>query len=471
MNTAFEELMQVRGLGAPGESIAFEGRDPVLSTRFKLGETASAVMAAIGVAVNDLWEARCGRRQSLSIKATHAAAALRSYNYLHMGSADGGDGQNWALQRARQRISTPHRTRDGRYFLPHMGLPHLAERVLGVLGCKYELDDVVAAVAKWDALELENAIAEVRACGAMVRTADEWAAHPHGGVLARKPVIEIIKIADSDPEPVEHFGDRPLSGVRALDLTRILAGPTCARTLAEHGADVLMVTAPELPQSERFVQDTSHGKRTCFLDLNEADQKDRMIELIRNADIFSQGYRPGVLAARGFSPQELAELRPGIIYTSMNCYGFDGPFSTRAGWEQLAQSVTGLAAEHGGERPTLLPAAACDYTTGYLAAYGTLLALGLRAREGGSWHVRASLCQSGMFIHRQERVDYTEQDMEIPPQDLEEITVSTDTPYGAMRHLGPVLRMSETSPRWDLPSSPLGSHQPEWLEKSTATRS
>lgn len=464
MNTAFGDLMSIRGLGNPTEDISFVGRDPVLSTRFKLGETASAVMAAIGVSVNDLWELRGGQRQALSIKATHAAAALRSYNYLQLESASTGSADaNWAVQRSRQRISTPHPTRDGRYFLPHMGLPHLAERVLGVLGCKNELDDIIEAVGRWDALALEDAIADVRACGAMVRTAEEWAAHPHGAALMQKPVVEIIKIGDSDPEPLPRVGDRPLSGIRALDLTRILAGPTCARTLAEHGADVLMVTAPSLPQAERFVMDTSHGKRTCYLDLNVDEERARLMALVREADIFSQGYRPGVLAKRGLSPEALAEVRPGIVYTSMNCYGFDGPFKDRAGWEQLAQTVTGIAAEHGGERPTLLPAAACDYTTGYLAAYGTLLALGLRARIGGSWHVRASLCQSGMFIHRQDRTDFSEENMEIPDVDLEEITTASQTPYGAMRHLGPVLRMSETPPRWDLPSAPIGTHKPEWL--------
>lgn len=463
MNMAFDELMGVRGLPAPSEDISFEGKDPVLPTRFALGGTASGVLAAIGVAVNDLWEMKTGRRQAIAIDARHAAAALRSYNYMRVDRADDSAAASWALQRDRQRISTPHPTADDRYFLPHMGLPHLAERVLGVLGCKYDLDDVMAAVSRWNALDLENAIAEVRACGAMIRTADEWMAHPQGEMLSRKPVVEIIKIADSDPEPLPETGDRPLSGVRALDLTRILAGPTCARTLAEHGADVLMVTARDLPQSDRFVMDTSHGKRTTYLDLNVPAEKAKLMDLVRNSDIFSQGYRPGVLAARGLSPQALARIRPGIIYTSMNCYGFDGPFSERGGWEQLAQSVTGLAAEHGRGRPALLPAAACDYTTGYLAAYGTLLALGLRARQGGSWHVRASLCQSGMFVHRQGRVDFDDDNLDIREQDIADVLQTSQTPYGNMRHLGPVLRLSETSPRWELPSSPLGSHRPEWL--------
>lgn len=459
-NKALDELLRVRNLTTPTERIELAGNDPVLSTRFTLGETGAAVMAAIGVAINDLWEMQTGNRQDIAVKASHAAAALRSYNYMKLDSDEAAS--DFALQLNRQRISTPHPTRDGRYFLPHMGLPHLAERVMKVLDCEYELESVVAAVARWDGLELENAIAEAKACGAMVRTAEEWAAHPHGQALAARPVIEIEKIGDSDPEPLPESA-RPLGGVRALDLTRILAGPTCARTLAEHGADVLMVTAPHLPQAQRFVMDTGHGKRSCYLDLEKDDERDHLKSLIRGAEVFSQGYRPGVLAARGLSPEDLAALRPGIVYTSMNCYGFDGPFKDRAGWEQLAQTVTGIAAEHGRDRPTLLPAAACDYTTGYLAAYGTLLALGLRARIGGSWHVRASLCQSGMFIHRQPRVDFEGEGKDVSAADLEEILVESDTAYGRMRHLGPVLRMSATPPAWSLPTVPLGSGRAEWL--------
>jgi crotonobetainyl-CoA:carnitine CoA-transferase CaiB-like acyl-CoA transferase len=278
-------------------------------------------------------------------------------------------------------------------------------------------------------------------------------------------LVEVIKIADSAPAPAAKLQrpHRPLQGLRVLDLTRILAGPTCARTLAEHGADVLLVTAPHLPQADMFVRDTSHGKRSCFLDLDKTADRDQLLTLIKEADVFSQGYRSGVLAQRGLSPEALAEIRPGIIYTSLNCYGFTGPFADRAGWEQLAQAVTGIADEHGDGCPQLLPAAACDYITGYLAAYGTLLALGRRAREGGAYHVRVSLCQSAMFLQRQSRVEFPQEGMDISRRDLNDLLKVTDSPYGKIKHLGPILQMSETSPHWELPSKPLGSHSAQWL--------
>ena len=257
-----------------------------------------------------------------------------------------------------RKLTQPWPTKDGRHVLPHFGLPNLRARTLKLLGCDATPKSVADAVARWDALDLEAAIDDARVCGGMVRSNTEWLAEPHGQALAQKPIVEVIKIGDSDPEPMP-TGPRPLSDVRVLDLTRILAGPIAARTLAEHGADVLMVTAEHLPQIPEHVLDTSHGKRSCFLNLNDADQAEQLRALVRDADVFSQGYRPGMLERLGFGPQALAEIRPGIIYSSVSCYGADGPFSHRAGWEQVAQTMTGIAFQgrnqDNPDRPALLP--------------------------------------------------------------------------------------------------------------------
>jgi crotonobetainyl-CoA:carnitine CoA-transferase CaiB-like acyl-CoA transferase len=279
--------------------------------------------------------------------------------------------------------------------------------------------------------------------------------------------VEIIKIGDSDPEPFPE-GDRPLSGIRALDLTRILAGPIAARTLAEHGADVLMVTAEHLPQITQHVLDTSHGKRSCFLDLSVPEDAARLRELVRDADVLSQGYRPSVMENLGFGPEELAALRPGLVYASISCFGADGPFSHRGGWEQIAQTVTGICNDGRPDRPALLPAAACDYTTGYLAAYGILLALARRARVGGSYHVRVSLCQSGMFIYRQGKTEYDDPDMNVSDAELAALRLDSEPGHGLLRHLGPVLHLSDTPPHWSRPTPVLGNDAPQWLEKTAS---
>jgi crotonobetainyl-CoA:carnitine CoA-transferase CaiB-like acyl-CoA transferase len=257
-----------------------------------------------------------------------------------------------------------------------------------------------------------------------------------------------------------------LSGIKVLDLTRILAGPIAARTLAENGADVLMVTAKHLPQVPEHVKDTSHGKRSCFLDLSQAGDLATIRKLIGGADVFSQGYRPGIMDKHGLTPEQLAQARPGIIYVSISCYGAGGPFSGRGGWEQIAQCATGICLDNGdAERPKLLPASLCDYTTGYNGAYGVLLALARRAREGGSYHVRVSLCRSGMYIYNQGHVAYDAPDLGLSPAELDAITIESNGGHGRLKHLGPVLKMSETKPYWDKPSPVLGSSQPGWLDQ------
>ena len=469
MNAAFKEVMEIRDEGLPGDGeVEITGTDPVFSTRFKIGETCASVLAGIGVAVFDIWALKTGRRQNAAIDARRAAATMRSTRYMQRPGADGA----FALvvnenHEAMIKITQPWPTKDGRWFLPHFDLPNLRKRVLGVLGCEPNPESVSKAVAQWDALDLEAAIDEARACGAMVRSNTEWLDHPHGKVLEAKAIVEIIKIADSDPEPIPE-GDRPLSGIRALDLTRILAGPIAARTLAENGADVLMVAAEHLPQIKEHVMDTSHGKRSCYLNLKIAEDAAQLKELVRGADVFSQGYRPGVLSDLGFGPEDLAEIRPGIVYLSISCFGADGPFSHRAGWEQVAQTVIGICKEGGVDRPGLLPATACDYTTGYLGAYGVLLALARRAHEGGSYHVQVSLCQSGMFIYRQGKTEFVEPDMDLSEAELNALRIDSEPAHGPLRHLGPVLHLSETQPHWSRPTPILGGDAPEWLGAASA---
>ncbi len=469
--SAFEEVMAARGKGMPAAGeVSMTGQDPVYSTKFKIGETVAAVLAGVGTAVNDIHELKTGRRQKVAIDTRHAAATLRSGDYVLKQSPSGSfEPTVGPAHRAMIGLTQPWPAKDGRWVLPHFGLPHLQARMQKLLGCEATPESVSKAVAKWDALDLEAAIDEHKVCGGMVRTNAEWLAEEHGKVLAAKPIVEIIKIADSEPEPMP-AGERPLSGIRVLDLTRILAGPTCARTLAEHGADVLMVTAEGLPQLEHALIDTNHGKRSTYLDLKDPADNVKLRELVREADVFSQGYRPGTIGTMGFSAEELAEVRPGIIYTSISCYGADGPFSHRAGWEQVAQTMVGICHEGTPDHPKLLPAAANDYITGYLGAYGILVALARRATEGGSYHVRVSLCQSGMFIYRQGDVGYQQPDMDLSQAELDALRVESHPAIGAIRHLGPVLRLSDTPPRWERPTPALGGDAPVWLERGAAAQ-
>ena len=466
----FAELMAIRGRTppAPGE-VRIDGNDPFFRAPFRIGESAAAALAAIGVAANDIWQLRTGRRQSVDIRVRQAAATLRTIDYTARRSETGAFERVPVSEAFAHMLSVtqPWPTRDGRWFLPHLNLPHLAARVLGVLGCENTPAAVAAAVAKWNADELEEAIAAAGACGGAIRTPEEWRAHPQGQLIAKQPVVDIAREGDAPPRAF-HAGARPLSGVRVLDLTRILAGPVGARALAEHGADVLMVAAAHLPQAQDHVRDTSHGKRSCFLDFRQAADAARFAALVREADVVFDGYRPGVLKQFGFGPDDLFKLRPDLVHVSVSCFGTEGPFGGRAGWEQVAQAVTGVCHTNGlltkAGQPKLVFAPMNDYITGYLAAYGAMLALARRAREGGGYRVAASLCKSAMLVQRQGLLEtFDDAPERLDAQEIEAQSVIADTCYGTLRTLGPALRMSETPCRWDRPTPQLGGDAPEWL--------
>jgi len=304
---------------------------------------------------------------------------------------------------------------------------------------------------------------------------DEWAQHPQAAAIASLPLMEIVKIGDSPPETLAD-GDRPLTGVRVLDLTRVLAGPTCARTLAEHGADVLKITAAHLPNIGYQEYDTGHGKLSAHLDLRQPQDLETLHGLIREADVFSQGYRPGTLGQRGLSPEALAQLRPGIVFVSLCAFSHVGPWASRRGFDTVVQTVSGITSRQGelfpgaAPGPQFYPVSAIDYLTGYLMAFGALVALARRVREGGSWLVRISLAQTGRWLVGRGEVPEAElKDVpkEFTPAELERWSMVSDTPVGRLRHLGPVVRLSETSPRWARPSVPLGYHEPVWPARVT----
>lgn len=443
---------------APETDLAVEGEDPVLETPFHLGEGAAVALGLVGQEADRIWQMRGGRRQSLRLDIRHAAASLRSYEHVKVGRAEPLPPRNPPP------VTAIYEGSDGRFIHLHGSFTH-APGILEELGLDGTAtrEDIADAVKRRSAWELEDALAARGLCNAVCRTNDEWLAHPQGRLLATKPVVEVVKIGDGPPQPLPE-GERPLSGIRVLDLTRVLAGPTCARTLAEHGADVLHIASPSLPTVERFEMDTGHGKRQAYLDLNNPAQAEALNDLVRGVDVFSQGFRYGSLERRGFGAEQLTALRPGIIYVSENAFGIDGPWSGRPGWEQLAQATTGVCVMQGGEgRPVLAPAAMNDYTTGYFAAMGAMVALQRRAREGGSWSVKVSLSQTSMWYYRMGfDLDRTAAS---GLGDVSPFLETHRTDYGEMTHLRPPLRMSETDPHWALPTAPLGSHEPVWASQ------
>ena len=462
---ALAGLMALAGR-APPDFVAIACGAPALKTRFHAEEAAAAALAAGAVAAADIWMLRVGEKQTVRVDTREAAASL--VGFVHQKFAD----TSRAPEMRGQFDASPTaakgfmRTRDGRFVFLHPSFPESTVRLLKVLDCADEPNAVTAMMAKWDALDFENAAAAAGACAGLARTPDEWDASEQGRILASRPVVEVIQIGESAPEPFAAGGAAPLDGIRVLDLTRVLAGPSCARTLAQYGADVMVISSPHLPSVPLFVSDTGHGKRAAFVDLATEDGRARLHELVHDGDVFAQGYRQGALERHGFGPIELAQLRPGIICTEINCYGHEGPWRGRPGWEQLGQTVTGMAVMHGGaEGPKLLPGAVTDYTTGFLAAFGTMVALERRARYGGSYLVRVSLAQTAVWIRRmglagEERLG---QARGPSAEEIASWSISAGTGFGPMTYLRPPVALSTTPARWRRPVVPLGTHKPEWL--------
>ncbi len=229
-----------------------------------------------------------------------------------------------------------------------------------------------------------------------------WARHEPGAdrdeVLAAIPSPARKAAAPADPLRAA------LQGVRVLDLCIVLAGPTCGRTLAEFGADVIRIDSPHR-KAVAFHNDINRGKRSILLDLKTAEGLEVFWKLAEQADVVVQNFRKGVAERLGIGYEAVRARKPDIVYASLNTYGQVGPWSTRPGHEQIAQAATGMQERFGGDgRPTLAPFAVNDYGTGFMGAYGVALALLHRQRTGAGQHVDTALAYTAtmlqsLFLH------------------------------------------------------------------------
>jgi crotonobetainyl-CoA:carnitine CoA-transferase CaiB-like acyl-CoA transferase len=437
------------------DDLAFgAGGDPVYPTPLRIALAASAALGAVGMALSDVWRLRTGRRQAVRVEPRAAAASLKSSAYATL---DGEKAKIW------DPLTGHYRTRDSRHIFLHTNHPHHRAAALRIACAAGQTRaDLEAAVAKLDAGAFETALAAEDGIGAVVRTRAEWSALPHARALAALPLFEIDKIGDARPEPLPEAA-RPLAGLRVLDLTRVLAGPAAGRMLAEHGAEVLHLTAPHIPYQTELLYDTGPGKRCAWLDLDTQDGPAALRGLATRADVFLQSYRPEALAKRGFGAGHLAKLRPGIVVTTLSAYGHAGPWALRRGFDSVVQNAMGLATSNSSlASPKNMPVQALDYIGGYLAALGTILALTRRAREGGSWRVRVSLAQVAHWLAGLGTIDAAGAPADPPAAELAALMTEIASPFGRVGHFKPVLELSETQGFYATPPEPFGSSPASW---------
>jgi len=440
--------------------IELTGAEPVLPSSFAVGTAAQVTIAASALAAAEIWHLRTGRRQRVSVNMRRAAIDFRSEHYV---SVDGEPPDAiW------DHVSGLYRCGDGRWVRLHTVLPHHRSGLIKLLGCSEDRASVQRALDAWQAEALETAAAEAGLVVSAARSLDEWDRHPQGRAVAKLPVFAINKIGDAPPLKLGAAA-RPLAGLRVLDLTRIIAGPVCGRTLAAHGADVLLVIAGHLPSVRSLVVDTGRGKLSAAVDLRQNSGREALAALLRDADVIVQGYRPGAIASHGFSPEQAASIRPGIVYVSLCAYGHEGPWAARRGYDSLVQNASGLndeeayafGAREPQAKPKPLPAQALDHGAGYLLAFAALAALKRRAEEGGSWHVQLSLARTGLWLRGLGRIDGMRcHDPQLA--DIRDCLEDSESGFGRLTAVRHAADMSETQPYWARPSVPLGTHPPVW---------
>lgn len=443
---------------APLEALSFTGAEPGLPSSFRLGAAGQAAIAAAALAAAEVWRARTGRGQSVAVDMAHAMAEMRSERHFSVAGAETPD--LW------DPLNTVYATGDGGWLRMHTNFAHHRAGVVKILGCADTREAVADAMLGWRAEDFETEASARGLVVAKARTFAEWDAHPQAHALAALPLMEVRKIGEAPPTPLPGLGDRPLSGVRVLDLTRIIAGPVGGRTLAAHGAEVLLITAPHLPAVPGLVKDTGRGKRSARLDLRQSVDKDRLRDLAKDADVFLQGYRPGGLDDLGFSAEAMAAEKPGRIRADICAYGFDGPWAPKRGFDSLVQCATGFnlaegeAAGTGG--PKAFPCQALDHISGYLLAFGIMAALLRRAEEGGSWQVRVSLAQTALWLRGLGRLP---DGLSAPDPGAAEVAPfleATESGFGPLRAVRHSAVLSETPARWEQPCVPHGTHKAEW---------
>jgi hypothetical protein len=228
---------------------------------------------------------------------------------------------------------------------------------------------------------------------------------------------------------------------------------------------VLLITASHLPSMQPLVIDTGRGKLSAHIDLRQPSGREILASLLRDADVFVQGYRPGAIAAFGFGPQDVARIRPGIVYVSLCAYGYEGPWAGRRGFDSLVQTASGFNAAEahacGAREPRPLPAQVLDHATGYLMAFAALSALTRRAAQGGSWHVRVSLAQTGYWLRKLGRVDGLSC-ADPGFDDVSDCLEDSPSGFGRLTAVQHSAVMTETPPHWVRPTVPLGTHPPAW---------
>ncbi|GAA1271934.1 CoA transferase [Streptomyces javensis] len=421
-----------------------------LPARLPVAELARATVGVCSLAAAELGARRSGGAVP-AVRVDEGAVATAFISERHL-RIDGRKPTNFAP------LSGFWRAADG-WVRTHANYPHHRARLLTALGLPDDggPDELAAALAARPARAIQETV--YAAGGLAVAVAEPGESEIPLGAL---PLIESRRVGDASPR---RLGEAPLpaSGVRVLDLTRVIAGPVATRTLALLGADVLRIDSPRLPEDPDAHADTGFGKRSAALDLAAPEDRRTFEALLADADVVVTGYRPGALDHFGLAPDTLLERHPGLVVAQLCAWGWSGPWAGRRGFDSLVQAATGIAAIEakgdGDGPPGALPAQALDHGTGYLLAAAVLRALTERHDAGGGRHLRLSLAGTASWLTH----GVAAAQVDGPAHDPAPWLAETASDLGTLHHARAPIATPAGPLDWARPSGRLGADTPRWL--------
>lgn len=437
---------EVAGGGPPPVELRLEGGDTALPSNLAVLD---AAIACTGTALLGAAALHGARNASLDVAVL--ANAYRSEQFLRVDGEPLGPGF--------APLSRFWRAADG-WVRTHANYPWHREALVRALGTSEDPDAVAAAISSLPARDVEARAFATGGIAAAVRTDEEWRAHPQGAAASGLPLVGLHSVAAGDPR-TRAKGPLPLTDVRVLDLTRVIAGPVCTRFLAALGADVLRIDPPHRPELPLHAYDGLLGKRSALLDAATRDDLARLHELLDGADVLVHGYRPGALARFGLDFDTIAERHPGLVVVSLSAWGTVGPWRDRRGFDSIVQAATGIALRESpdGERPGALPFQLLDHGSGYLCAAAAIDGLRRQRAEGGTWLRELSLARTARWLLDLPSPIRSAVVEERPARGI----VTVPGADGPIATLAPPGSLDGVALSWPGPMRRYGADRPEWI--------
>ncbi|MFJ2620979.1 CoA transferase [Glutamicibacter sp. NPDC087344] len=350
-------------------------------------------------------------------------------------------------------------TADG-WIRTHANYPHHRRALLAALEIR-EPDQVATALGETSALDAQERIVAAGGIAAAVRSRTQWLGEPQARAASAGHWAQFRLAQRGTPAgwTFDPRADLPLSGLKVLDLTRVIAGPTASRTLAALGAQVLRIDGPRYPELLDQHIDTGFGKRSTVLDLATAQGSSAIDQLLAQADVVILGYRPGALEALKVSAEQLQERYPQLVVAQLCAWGVEGPWGTRRGFDSIVQAATGIAQAYGlpNGKPGALPVQALDYATGYGVAASIISLVRARTELDVVGGVSFSLARTAHALFEFPRPTSPLIELEGPR------TARRASTFGQLDYVLPPFTLNGTQLDYLSAPRPYGVDEPVWI--------